>query len=246
VDTAAETSRFSGRRPAADDAARPAADQGATAALLAICQTGGLAGLIGAGQLAAYVRACLAAARPERDWFRQASAKLEAAGQRIVQTEEPVTAGGTWLVRDWRTGRILARIGGGQNDYEAAWQDGWTDVCWIGRWLEDLATDGTPAPDWPEALPPPPAAAALTAAPPPLALPGLPASLRILLEDTIDAWAADVTKGRVAEVAQLTGWTEAQVLACTGSYLTMPGEQYMRAGVAGPGESQSRLENSPS
>lgn len=96
---------------------------------------------------------------------------------------------------------------------------------------------GHPAPDWSEALPQPPDVVALAAPPPPLALPGLPASLQILLEDTIGAWAADVTKGRVAEVAQLTGWTEEQVLACTGSYLTMPGEHYMRPGVAGKGES---------
>jgi hypothetical protein len=223
VDSAAGTGRTPGQ-PDGGVVVRPAAGR-----------TGILAALIGAGQVAAYVRACLVAARPERDWFRQAVTRLEAAGQRIVQTEEPGKEGGTWLVLDWRTGQILARIRGGQDAYEAAWQGGWTDVCWIGRWMEDFATDGTPALNWPEALPPPPDIAKLTAGPPPLSLPGLPASLRIQLEDTIDAWAADVTNGRVAEVAQLTGWTEGQVLACTGSYLTMTGEQYMRAGAAGEG-----------
>lgn len=229
MDSAAQTGRSPGCLP-------EPGDQGVAAAQLDPALMGLLAGLIGAGQLAAYTRACLVAVRPERDWFRQAVAKLEAAGERVVQTEQPERDGCAFLVLDWRTGRVLASIGGGQDAYEAAWQDGWTDVSWIGLWLEDLATDGTLAPNWPEALPPPPDIAVLTPAPPPLALPGLPASLRARLEEAIDAWATSPTQGRAAEVAELTGWTEDQVLACTGSYLTMTGEQYMSAGAAGNGQ----------
>lgn len=225
-------------RPEVHGASHPAADQGIVTAQLDAGQMSVLAGLIGAEQVAAYVRVCLAAARPERDWFRQAVAKLEAASERIVQSEQPGKDGGTWLVLDWQTGQTLASIEGGQDAYDAAWQDGWTDVSWIGRWLEDLATDGTPALNWPEALPPPPDVAQLTAAPPPLALPGLPASLRVQLEEIIDTWAVTVggTEGRAAEVAQLTGWTEGQVLACAGSYLAMTGEQFMRIGAEGQGQ----------
>lgn len=211
----------------------PAAAENTAAARSGPGQAGALAAVVGA-----YARACLSAVRPERDWFRQAVTQLEAAGDRIVQTEHTSTAGGTWLVLDWRTGQNLASICGGHDAYDAAWQDGWTDVCWIGRWIEGLATDGQPAPDWPAALPSPPDVAQITASPPPpLALSGLPASLRARLEEAIDAWAvaAGVTKGRVAEVALLCGWTEDQVLACTGSYLTMTGEQYMRSGEAAEG-----------
>src|SRR5215467_9624629 len=95
-----------------------------------------------AGPVAAYARGCLAAARCERDWMREAVARLEADGQRIVLTEQPATIGGAWMVLDWRTGETLATITGGQDDYEAAWSPGWTDVCWIDAWLEDLAEDG--------------------------------------------------------------------------------------------------------
>ncbi len=180
------------------------------------------------GPVAAYARGCLAVARYDRDWMREAITRLEAAGQRIVLTEQPATDGGAWVVLDWRTGETLATITGGQDDYEAAWRPGWTDVCWIGAWLEDLAEDGRPGSDWPEILPPPTAA---PAEPPPLALP-LPDSLLDLLEETIEAWAvaAGVADGRTAEVAELTGWTEDGVLACTASWLTITGEQYMRLG----------------
>ena len=184
------------------------------------------------GPVAAYARGCLAVARWERDWMRDAVTRLEAAGQRIVLTEQPATDGGPWVVLDWRTGETLATITGGQDDYEAAWCPGWTDACWIGAWLEDLAEDGQPGPDWPEILPPPPP----PAEPPPLALP-IPDSLLDVLEETIEAWAvaAGVAAGRTAEVAELTGWTEDQVLACTASWLAITGDQYMRLGDAGPG-----------
>jgi hypothetical protein len=183
------------------------------------------------GPVAAYARGCLAAARYDRDWFREAVAKLESAGARIVQTEQPATDGDAWAVLDWRTGRALATVTGGQDDYEAAWSEGWTDVCWIGAWLEDLADDGRPAPNWPEILPPPPPKPDL---PPPLALP-LPSSLAGRLEEAIEAWAvaAGVTAGRAAEVAELTGWTVDEVLACTASWLTITGERYMRLGATG-------------
>jgi hypothetical protein len=103
-------------------------------------------------------------------------------------------------------------------------------VCWIGAWLEDVADDGLPGPDWPEILPPPPT----RNPPPPLALP-LPCSLADLLEEAVETWAvaAGVTVGRAAEVAELTGWTEDEVLACTASWLTITGEQYMRLGATG-------------
>ena len=180
--------------------------------------------------IAAYARGCLTALRADRDWFREAVARLEAAGERIVQTEQPGRAGGPWVVLDWRTGATLATISGGRDDYEAAWPDGWTDVCWIGGWLEDLAEDGRPGPDWPGVLPPPPAPVPLA----PLALP-LPRSLAAPLEEAIEAWAvtAGVTRSRAAEVAELTGWTQGEVLACTASWLTVTGEQYMRLGDAG-------------
>ena len=43
------------------------------------------AGLLGtAGPIAAHARDCLAAARADRDWFRRAVVRLEAAGERIV------------------------------------------------------------------------------------------------------------------------------------------------------------------
>ena len=228
------TIRPRGDGPDVDDSAHPGAARGLATARLDAGQMGIVAGLVGAEQIAVYARACLAAVRPERDWYRLAFAKLEAAGEQIVQTEQPSRDGGAWLVLDWRTGRVLARIEGGQDAYEAAWQGSWTDVSWVGSWLEDLTTDGTPAPDWPEALPPPPDVAELTAAPPPLALPGLPAGLRVRLEEAIDAWvtAAASTEGRTAEVARLTGWTEDQVLACTGSYIAMTGEQYMHVASA--------------
>lgn len=105
------------------------------------------------GPVAAYARGCLSAARANRDWFREAVARLEAAGERIVQTEQPGKDGGAWGVLDWRTGATLATITGGQDDYDAAWRDGWTDVSWIGSWLDDLADDGQPGPGWPEILP---------------------------------------------------------------------------------------------
>jgi hypothetical protein len=65
----------------------------------------------------------------------------------------------------------------------------------------------------------------------PLALP-LPASLAGRLEETIEAWTAEaaVTPGRAAEVADLTGWSREQVLACIASWLTVTGEEYMRLG----------------
>lgn len=184
-----------------------------------------------AAAVAAYARRCLAAARADRDWFREAVARLEAAGERIVQTEQPDTDGSPWAVLDWRTGATLATITGGQEDYEAAWRPGWTDVCWIGAWLDDLTNDGRPAPDWPKILPPPPS---VPDTPPPLALP-LPASLADQLEEPIETWtlAAAIIDGRAAEVAALTGWTEDQVLACTASWLTITGEQYMRLGDTG-------------
>ena len=145
-------------------------------------------------------------------------------------TEQPGKDGGPWAVLDWRTGAILATIIGGQKDYETTWRGGWTDVSWIGAWLEDLADGSRTAADWPEALPPPPPA---PDAPAPLALP-LPGSLAALLEETIETWtvAAGVTPGRAAEVAQLTGWTEDQVLACNASWLSFTGDQYMRLGEA--------------
>jgi hypothetical protein len=177
-----------------------------------------------ADSVAVYARSCLAAARYDRDWFRAAVARLEAVGERIVQTEQPLKDGGACAVLDWRTGGTLATITGG---HEAAWHEGWTDVCWIGAWLEDLADDGRPAPDWPEILPPPPP----SPEPSPLALP-LPHSLTGRLEEAIEAWAvaAGVTGGRAAEVAELTGWTEDEVLACTASWLTITGERYMHLG----------------
>ena len=179
--------------------------------------------------IAAYARGCLTAARADRDWFRKAVACLEAAGERIVQTEQPGRAGGPWVVVDWRTGATLATSSGGHDDCAAAWRDGWTDVCWIGGRLEDLAEEGRPGPDWPGILPPPPA----PDPPAPLALP-LPSSLSAQLEEVIEAWAvaAGVTRGRAAEVAALTGWTQDEVLACTASWLTVTGEQYMRLGDA--------------
>jgi hypothetical protein len=215
--------------------ARSGADGGVPGLRLAAVQVGVLAGLVGTGQIAAHARACLIAVRPERDWFRQAVAKLEAAGERIVQTEQPGRNGDAWVVLDWRTGQELARIGGGQDAYDAAWRDHWTDVAWIGSWLEDLAADGSPAAEWPEALPPPPGIAELTATTPPLDLPGLPASLRTRLEDAIEEWTvlAGVVEGRVSAVARLTGWTEDQVLACAASYLNMTGERFMALGAAG-------------
>jgi hypothetical protein len=185
--------------------------------------------------IGAYARACLTAVRGERDWFRRAIRQLEAAGEQIVQTEQPGKAGDPWLVLNWRTGQTLAHITGGQDAYDEAWQDGWTDVSWIGRWIDDLATNGCSPLDWPAALPPPPELAELAAAPPQINLPGLPPSLRATLEQAIEFWsvAASVTEGRAAEVARLTGWTEDQVLACTASYLTMTGDRYMRIGDTG-------------
>ena len=97
-----------------------------------------------AGPVAAYVRNWLTAARWDRDWFRAAVLRLEAAGDRIVQTEQPATDGSAWKVLDWHTGTPVATITGGQDDYDAAWQDGWTDVAWIGTWTESLAADGRP------------------------------------------------------------------------------------------------------
>lgn len=188
------------------------------------------------GAVAAYARGCLTAARYDRDWMREAVTRLEAAGQRIVLTEQPSAPGVPWTVLDWRGGETLATITGGQDDYEAAWPPGWTDVCWIGAWLENLADDGKPGADWPEILPPPPAATE----PPPLDLP-LPDSLADRLEELVEGWAvaAEVTAGRAAEVAELTGWTEDQVLACTASWLAITGEQYMRLGDTAPGPSAS-------
>jgi hypothetical protein len=179
------------------------------------------------GPLAAYARGCLAAARADRDWFRAAVSRLEAAGERIVQTGQPGHDGGARAILDWRTGATLATVTGGQEDDEAVWREGWTDVCWIGAWLEDVADDGLPGPDWPEILPPPPS----RNPPPPLALP-LPGSLADLLEDAVETWAvdADVSAGRVAEVAKLAGWSTDEVLACTASWLTITGERYMRLG----------------
>jgi hypothetical protein len=184
------------------------------------------------GPVAAYARGCLAAARADRDWFRQAVSMLEVAGERIVQTEQPGKEGGTWAILDWRTGATLATIAGGQDEYEAAWRRDWTDVCWIGAWLEDVAGDDRPGPPWPEVLPPPPA----RDPPPPLTLP-LPGSLADLLEEAVEAWAvaAGVTAGRAAEAAELTGWTEDEVLACTASWLTITGERYMRLGATRKG-----------
>jgi hypothetical protein len=186
------------------------------------------------GAVAAYARGCLAVARYDRDWMRDAVTRLEASGERIVLTEQPATDGGPWTVLDWRTGVTLAAITGGQDDYEAAWRPGWTDVCRIGAWLEGLDEDGQPGTDWPEILPPPPPAAP---EPAPLAL-LLPDSLADRLEEAIEAWAvaAGVVSGRAAQVAELTGWTEDKVLACTASWLAITGDQYMRLGDAGPGE----------
>jgi len=191
----------------------------------------GAAGPAGGAQaaIAAYARACLASVRPERDWFRAAVTKLEAAGERIVQTEQPAGDATWWRVLDWRTGERLAEVAGGHDDYDAAWQPGWTDTAWIGSWIERLATDGTPAPDWPDALPPPPDPADLTGRPRGR-LDLEPASLAALLEDTIETWALDPYAGRTAEVAELAGWTQDQVLACAGSYLTMTGEKFMALG----------------
>jgi hypothetical protein len=185
-----------------------------------------------AAAVAAYARGCLAVARYDRDWMRQAVTRLEAAGQRIVLTETPAAPGGPWTVLDWRTGETLATITGGQDDDEAARRPGWTDVCWIGACLEDLAEDGKPGPDWPEILPPPPA----PREPPPLDLP-LPDSLADRLEEAVEAWAvaAAIVSGRATEVAELTGWAEDAVLACTASWLAITGDQYMRLGDAGPG-----------
>jgi hypothetical protein len=184
-----------------------------------------------AGPVAAYARGCLTAARYDRDWFRDAVAKLEAAGGRIVQTEQPSKEGGLLAVLDWRTGATLATITGGQDDYDAAWRAEWTDVAWIGAWLEDLADDGQPTADWPEILPPPPP---VPDRPSPLALP-LPGSLAAQLEETVETWVVDagVTPGRAAEVAELTGWTQDEVLACTASWLAITGEQYMHIGDTG-------------
>jgi hypothetical protein len=187
------------------------------------------------GPVGAYARRCLAAARAERDWFRQAVANLEAAGNRIVQTQQPDRDGGPQTVLDWRTGKTLATLSGGQDSsagWSAGWSGGWTDVCWIGAWLEDLADDGRPAADWPGILPPPPA----PGRPLPLAL-ALPGSLAGRLEEAIEVWAvaAGITKGRAAEVAELTGWTEKQVLTCTASWLSMTGEDYMRLGTPANG-----------
>ncbi len=179
--------------------------------------------------IAAYARASLASVRPERDWFRAAVTKLEAAGQRIVQTQHPAGDAAWWRVLDWRTGERLAEVAGGQDDYEASWQPGWTDTDLIGSWIEHLATDGTPGADWPDALPPPPDVADLTGRPRDR-LDLEPASLAALLEDAIETWALDPHGGRTAEVAELTGWTQDQVLACAGSYLTMTGEKFMALG----------------
>ena len=186
-----------------------------------------------AAAVAAYARGCLIVARYDRDWMREAVTRLEASGERIVLTEQPATDGGPWTVLDWRTGATLATITGGQDDYEAAWRPGWTDVCWIGVWLEDL-DEGQSGPGWPEILPPPPPAAP---EPPSLAL-LLPDSLADRLEEATEAWAvaASIVSGRAAEVAGLTGWTEDAVLACTASWLAITGDQYMRLGDARPGE----------
>ena len=189
-----------------------------------------------AAAIAAYARGCLVVARYDRDWMREAVTRLEASGERIVLTGQPATDGGPRPVLDWRTGATLATITDGQDDSEAAWHPGWTDVCWIGAWLEDLGEDGQPGPDWPEILPPPPAAPE----PPSLAL-LLPDSLAERLEEAIEAWAvaAGVVSGRTAEVAELTGWTEDAVLACTASWLAITGDQYMRLGDAAPGEAMT-------
>jgi hypothetical protein len=178
--------------------------------------------------VAAYARSCLAADRWDRDWFRAAVTSLEAAGERIVKTEEPAAGGSEWTVLDWRTGEVLATIRGGQGDVEAAWQAGWTDVAWIGRWLEDFASGGETGPDWPEILPLPPPA---PDPPGPLAL-SLPGSLADRLEETIETWAseASIIPDRTAAVADLTGWTIGAVLACTASWLAVPGDEYMRLG----------------
>jgi hypothetical protein len=181
-----------------------------------------------AATVAAYARGCLTAARWDRDWFRAAVAMLEAAGERIVQTEQPAKDGGPWTVLDWRTGSTLATITGGQDHYDATWPEDWTDVAWIGAWVEDLTDNGRPAADWPAILPPPPP---ISDPPTPLDLP-LPRSLAGRLEETIEDWAlqAGVIPDRATEVAELTGWPEDQVLACTASWLTVPGERYMRLG----------------
>lgn len=47
--------------------------------------------------------------------------------------------------------------------------------------------------------------------------------------------------GRAGQVAELTGWTEDRVLACTASWLAITGDQYMRLGDAGPGEGSNLM-----
>jgi hypothetical protein len=82
-----------------------------------------------AGPAAAYARGCLAAARYDRDWFREAVAKLEAAGERVVHPNSPPKTAGRGRCWTGATGATLATITGGHGDYEAAWRAGWTDVC---------------------------------------------------------------------------------------------------------------------
>ena len=183
-----------------------------------------------AGPIAEYARACLTAARHDRDWYRAAVRQLEAAGQRIMCTREPDGEGGPWRITDWRTGQIV-KVGHGTDAYDAAWDhDGWTDAERIGTWMEDFAERGGPHPDWPDGLPVPELPGDDN--PPRLAL-GLPDSLTLLLGEAIDAWAcaagsgAGTLHGRAHEVARLTGWSEDRVLACTASWLTLTGDRHM-------------------
>ena len=186
-----------------------------------------------AGTVAAYARDCLTAARPDRDWFRACVTALEAAGDQIMISRQP-DRDMSWRITDWRTGEVAA-VAGNQPDYDAAWRPGWTDVEWIGSWLEDFAERGEPAQNWPGILPVPDPPGDDN--PPRLGL-GLPPSLLMLLEETIDAWALaagtsdGALHGRAAQVAELTGWSEDRVLACTASWLALPGDRYMAVGDA--------------
>lgn len=180
---------------------------------------------------AAYLRAYLTACRAERDWIRAAVRSLESRGLLVVSGGVHADPGTRWTITDWRTCRVLAHGLGGQQELERAHHDDWADINWAGLWL-DRALSGDPSlrpGDWPEYLPP----AASTADPEYPGLPGLPDSLASRWLGIAEDWATNSTDpGRPSEVAALAGWTADQVRACTASYVTTPGNEFMRLGEA--------------
>jgi hypothetical protein len=180
--------------------------------------------------VAGYLRGYLTAIRAERDWIRAAVTRWEQAGRRVVDGS---TGRGGWRLADWRTGTPLAQGHGGQDSLDAyTEQHGWADVNWLAHHA-DAAADGD-TDEWPPDLPPPPPPAGTLETSPALAIPGLPDSLTWRWRSILDEWATSPAEEpeRTAEVAALTGWTVDQVRACTASYVTTPGDEFMRLGEA--------------